>query len=434
MSRLSDAIDANRNRATGQTGGSTGLQKTGRPTGTQGTSSTKTTQTSSRTGGGSVLSQAIDRARSGETVERATGVQLPQSFRGLTGTQRSGVSTTPSASSLFQNRFNRDSGGSRTATTTQRRTTAGGFYSMPDFGAESQRLESAARTAQSAMREKKTELESAYSTMTELEKSAQFYGQQAQSIYETYLQNQDPTWGSLFERASANYERANQEYSAAADAFNSLYSEYEPLLNSYNQAAEAYNQYVGSQQEQYSAWRSTIRSQDAIQQDIANTDAQIEELKAESKRVKRSDPEQAAAYDAQVEELEATKTLLQEELEWSQYFRYADLTQAEDFAELSQYRSTANGQEPVFNAWSGMYTETGFDDINYDIINRNEEAMGHQMVNDIQTNASFLGLDNSERKQMTDEEIAIFNYLYAQDTARGDTEHSTARGPPASPM
>ena len=443
MSRLSDAIDANRNRATGQTGGSTGLQKTGRPTGTQGTSSTKTTQTSSRTGGGSVLSQAIDRARSGETVERATGVQLPQSFRGLTNTQRSGVSTTPSASSLFQNRFNRDSGGSRTATTTQRRTTAGGFYSMPDFGAESQRLESAARTAQSAMNAKKTELEGAYSAMTELEKSAQFYGQQAQSIYETFLQNQDPTWGSLFERASANYERANQEYSAAAETFNSLYSEYEPLLNSYNQAAEAYNQYVGGQQEQYSAWRSTIRSQDAIQQDIAATDAAIQELTSQRNNLNRQKSnanryrgigleegadEKIKSLDAQVEDLEATKTLLQEELEWSQYFRYADLTQAEDFAELSQYRSTANGQEPVFNAWSGMYTETGFDDINYDIINRNEEAMGHQMVNDIQTNASFLGLDNSERKQMTDEEIAIFNYLYAQDTARGDTEHSTAYG------
>ena len=449
MSRLSDAIDANRNRATGQTGGSTGLQKAGRPTGTQGTSSTKTTQTSSRVGGGSVLSQAIDRARSGETVERATGVQLPQSFRGLTDTQRSGVSITPSASSLFQNRFNRDSGGSRTATTTQRRTTAGGFYSMPDFGAESQRLESAARTAQSAMNAKKTELEGAYSAMTELEKSAQFYGQQAKSIYETYLQNQDPTWGSLFERASANYERANQEYSAAADTFNSLYSEYEPLLNSYNQAAEAYNQYVGSQQEQYSAWRNTIRSQDAIQQDITAADASIQALEEQKRSLnatrggmnqmqrrggldKRADiaevDRQIEEIDAQVEDLEAAKTLLQEELEWSQYFRYADLTQAEDFGELSQYRSTANGREPEFNAWSGMYTETGFNDIDYDIINRNEEAMGHQMVNDIQTNASFLGLDNSERKQMTDEEIAIFNYLYAQDTARGDTEHSTAYG------
>lgn len=293
------------------------------------------------------------------------------------------------------------------------------------------------------MNAKKTELEGAYSAMTELEKSAQFYGQQAQSIYETFLQNQDPTWGSLFERASANYERANQEYSAAAETFNTLYSEYEPLLNSYNQAAEAYNQYVGGQQEQYSAWRSTIRSQDAIQQDIAATDAAIQELTSQRNNLNRQKSnanryrgigleegadEKIKSLDAQVEDLEATKTLLQEELEWSQYFRYADLTQAEDFAELSQYRSTANGQEPEFNAWSGMYTETGFDDINYDIINRNEEAMGHQMVNDIQTNASFLGLDNSERKQMTDEEIAIFNYLYAQDTARGDTEHSTAYG------
>ena len=449
MSRLSDAIDANRNRATGQTGGSTALQKAGRPTGTQGTGNAKTTQTSSRTGSGSVLSQAIDRARSGETVERATGVQLPQTFRGLTDTQRSGVSTTPSASSLFQNRFNRDTGGSRTATTTQRRTTAGGFYSMPDFGAESQRLESAAKTAQSAMQEKETEMKRAYSAMTELEKSAQFYGQQVQSIYETYLQNQDPTWGSLFERASANYERVNQEYSAAADTFNALYSEYEPLLNSYNQAAEAYNQYVGSQQEEYSAWRNTIRSQDAIQQDITAADDSIQALEEQKRSLnatrggmnqmqrrggldKRADiaevDRQIEEIDAQVEDLEAAKTLLQEELEWSQYFRYADLTQAEDFGELSQYRSTANGREPEFNAWSGMYTETGFNDIDYDIINRNEEAMGHQMVNDVSTNASFLGLDNGERRQMTDEEIAIFNYLYAQNTARGDAAHSTAYG------
>ena len=452
MSRLSDAIDANRNRATGQTGGSTGLQKAGQPTGTQGANNAKTTQTSSRTGGGSVLSQAIDRARSGETVERATGVQLPQSFRGLTDTQRSGVSTTPSASSLFQNHFNQDSGGSRTATTTQRRTTSGGFYSMPDFGTESARLESAAKTAQTAMQQKETELESAYSAMTELEKSAQFYGQQAQSIYETYLQNQDPTWGSLFERASANYQKANQEYSAAADAFNAVYAEYEPLLDTYNQAAEAYNSYIGSQQEQYSAWRGTIRSQDVIQQDIDAADARIAELEQKRRELNSSNQaltsgisrarmygsvdtletrlaqqqEQVAAIGTQIENLQQDKELLQEEMEWSQYFRYADLTQAEDFGELSQYQSTANGREPEFNAWSGMYTETGFDDINYDIINRNEEAMSHQMVNDVSTNASFLGLDNSERGQMTDDEIAIFNYLYAQDTARGDTEHSTA--------
>lgn len=335
---------------------------------------------------------------------------------------------------------------------TQRRTTAGGYYSMPDFGADGERLESAARTAQTAMKQKEAELEQAYSAMTELEKSAQFYGQQAQNIYETYLQNQDPGWGTIFERASANYQKANQEYSAAADAFNAVYAEYEPLLNAYNQAAEEYNTYMGSQQEQYSAWRGTIRSQDVIQQDIDAADARIAELEQKQRELNSSNQaltsgisrarmygpvdtletrlaqqqEQAAAIGAQIENLQQDKALLQEEMEWSQYFGYADLMQAEDFGELSKYRSTANGREPEFNAWSGMYTETGFDDINYDIINRNEEAMSHQMVNDVNTNASFLGLDNSERGQMTDDEIAIFNYLYAQDTARGDTEHSTA--------
>ena len=311
-------------------------------------------------------------------------------------------------------------------TTTKRKTTAGGFYSMPDFGTESQRLESAARTAKKNVQAKETELEGAYRAMSELEKSAQFYGQQAQSIYDTYLKSQDPAWGSLFERASANYEKASQEYNAAASSFNALYAEYEPLLNTYNQAAEVYNQYVTGQQAAYDEWKGTIRTQDVIQQDIDSTDAAIEQLQEQSKKVKYSDPEQAAAYDAQIQDLADTKTLLEEELEWAQYFQYADLTQAADFTELSQYRSTANGKEPEFNAWSGMYTETGFNDIEYDIINRNEEAMSHQMVNDVQTNASFLGLDNSERKQMTDEEIAIFNYLYAQDTARGDAEHTTA--------
>ena len=48
------------------------------------------------------------------------------------------------------------------------------------------------------------------------------------------------------------------------------------------------------------------------------------------------------------------------------------------------------------------------------------------MLSDIQSNASLLGLDNSERREMTDDEIATFNYLYAQDSANGDAEHKNA--------
>lgn len=104
---------------------------------------------------------------------------------------------------------------------------------------------------------------------------------------------------------------------------------------------------------------------------------------------------------------------------------YAALAEKPDFAEKSQYKSTANGQEK-FNAWSGTYSNSGFDDIAYDYINRNEEARSRQMLSDIQSNASLLGLDNSERQEMTDDEIATFNYLYAQDTANGDAEHKNA--------
>ena len=104
---------------------------------------------------------------------------------------------------------------------------------------------------------------------------------------------------------------------------------------------------------------------------------------------------------------------------------YAALAEKPDFAEKSQYKSTANGQEK-FNAWSGTYSNSGFDDIAYDYINRNEEARSRQMLSDIQSNASLLGLDNSERREMTDDEIATFNYLYAQDTADGDAEHKNA--------
>lgn len=104
---------------------------------------------------------------------------------------------------------------------------------------------------------------------------------------------------------------------------------------------------------------------------------------------------------------------------------YAALAEKPDFAEKSQYKSTANGQEK-FNAWSGTYSNSGFDDIAYDYINRNEEARSRQMLSDIQSNASLLGLDNSERWEMTDDEIATFNYLYAQDTANGDAEHKNA--------
>ena len=101
-----------------------------------------------------------------------------------------------------------------------------------------------------------------------------------------------------------------------------------------------------------------------------------------------------------------------EEKEWLNSNKYNLLSTAEDFAENSQYKSTYRGGEK-FNAWSGTYTDSGFDDIMYDYINRDETAKQRQSLTDLAYNASFLGLDNSERGEMTGDEIANFNYLYA---------------------
>ena len=99
--------------------------------------------------------------------------------------------------------------------------------------------------------------------------------------------------------------------------------------------------------------------------------------------------------------------------EWSDYYsKYGYLTGSEDFAEKSKYKSTYRGGEK-FSALANTYLDTGYDDIMYDYINRDQEAIERTSVKDIQSNAALLGLDNSERKEMTDDEIAIFNYLYA---------------------
>lgn len=116
----------------------------------------------------------------------------------------------------------------------------------------------------------------------------------------------------------------------------------------------------------------------------------------------------------------------QDEDDYNTYQRgkeYAALADAADFAEKSRYVSTYQPGTEKFNAWSGTYTNSGFGDIAYDYINRDETARSRQALADIQSNASLLGLDNSERGEMTDDEIAIFNYIYATQSPEAAYEY-----------
>ena len=106
---------------------------------------------------------------------------------------------------------------------------------------------------------------------------------------------------------------------------------------------------------------------------------------------------------------------------YNKWGKYAD---AEDFAEKSKYVSTQYG-DGKFNAFTGMYLDTGFSDIVYDYINRNETARSRKGVNDIATDAAFLGIDQSYLLEMTDSEIGIYNYLYATQGKEAAGEYIT---------
>ena len=102
------------------------------------------------------------------------------------------------------------------------------------------------------------------------------------------------------------------------------------------------------------------------------------------------------------------------------------LHRAQDFYYGSQYKSTANGKKRsnldiLFDNYSD--DASGWDDPLYEYINGNDEA-GAYITN--QAGANYGGDSNplgalfgmatenrSESQQMTDEEVAIFNYLYA---------------------
>ena len=188
-----------------------------------------------------------------------------------------------------------------------------------------------------------------------------------------------------------------------------------------------------------SAWQ-TQEAEKQRQQSLEAVDLETERLKldslnrvAEKLKKARNEPYETAEdwerlqenYLATSKQAAETQKLIQaaEQAQKAKY--YAGLSKNPDFQEKSQYRSTANGQEKL-NYRNGTYSNSGFDDIRYDYINRNEEARSRQQLSDIQSNAAFLGLDSSERMEMTDDEIATFNYLYAQDTENGDPEHKNA--------
>lgn len=117
--------------------------------------------------------------------------------------------------------------------------------------------------------------------------------------------------------------------------------------------------------------------------------------------------ERQQAYQEAMDQVAA----LEAELQASKGKEYAAIARKKDFKDKSQYVSTqlSNG------AWDMGTGFSGFLDTEYDYINRNPVAVSRQTMIDQQNGTYFAGTDRSNLQSMTDEEIGIYNYLYATE-------------------
>lgn len=324
------------------------------------------------------------------------------------------------------------------------------YYARPELGGDTDRLRGDYSTYETAAQDALHAYEEAARKQKTTEGTLENLKQTLPALQQSFQRDPSALNNALYQTVLQRYESLAAQYAQEAEDAQRRYGDYEQSLGKYQDALRTYRDYLTGEQEKYQDWRSTIRTdENAIGRDLAAANAKVEQLQARKEQLQRQAKQlmdkayprnsgtdalllQAQALQEQVREVDdriakarSAAGLLQEELDWKKYYQYADLMDAEDFAEKSRYVSTETGEAPKLGL-SGVYRDTGFGDINYDIINRNETARGRQGVSDINSNASFLGLDHGERGRMTDDEIAIFNYLYAQDTARGDAEHRTA--------
>lgn len=324
------------------------------------------------------------------------------------------------------------------------------YYARPELGGDTDRLRGDYSTYETAARDALRAYEKAEEKQKTTEGTLENLKQSLPALQQSFQRDPSALNNALYQTVLQRYESLAAQYAQEAEDAQRLYGDYEQSLGKYQDALRTYRDYLTGEQERYQDWRSTIRTdENAIGRDLTAANAKVEQLQARKEQLQRQAKqlmdkayprnsgtdalllqaqalqEQAREVDSRIAKARSAADLLQEELDWKKYYQYADLMEAEDFAEKSRYVSTETGEAPKLG-WSGVYRDTGFGDINYDIINRNETARGRQGVSDINSNASFLGLDHGEREQMTDDEIAIFNYLYAQDTAKGDAEHRTA--------
>lgn len=298
----------------------------------------------------------------------------------------------------------------------------------PELGAQSKQMHSAVTSQVLPLTIKRVEATAARLGAEKAQGEYEAQMKEMDLLLKSYKKAPSERLAELYNQAAAGLPKAQFACDKAWANYDAALENYQTVEGAYYSALTAYWDYTRQEQQRYDQWRGTIREPEKVKPELDAVQAELTALQQadalgalghnagaamqayNNDLAMQWEPYQGNA--ARIAQLTAIRDRLQEEYDYGQYYRYESLRQNPDFEERSKYVSTANGKEK-FSALAGMHTNTGFDDINYDYINRNEDARNRQNLRDIQSNATFLGIDKRYLEQMTDDEIALFNYLYA---------------------
>lgn len=220
------------------------------------------------------------------------------------------------------------------------------YYSRPKLGTFTDRLLGDAKDAESKLQQAYNSCTTARRELEEAQTAMDTWAKHVQLIRENHMKNGSAQTAEQLKKAQGFALEYLASYNEKKNAYESAYADYEPARKRYGQAVTAYNNYIQNQQDQLSAWKSTIRDTDAIQTDMDALDGQIRETEDEISRLKtltrgRNDQlgqfmkDSMAQSQVKLEQMKASRAMLQEEYDWSRLSTMGYIDGAESFGSLS---------------------------------------------------------------------------------------------------
>ena len=276
--------------------------------------------------------------------------------------------------------------------------------------------------------------------LTELETLTGAYGIQLENLKKEYDENPTEETANKFNEIFDLREAAIEEHDSLLLRLKDYEAVNKSLIHDYNSSVKNYMSTSDDYNKAYGKWRSSIRESGAVSSELEATEkaisalnSKISEIDAQKQAIERRTriypfeknseknreairelTEEFEKYELALTPLLKKKTALNEELSYAKDIEraeyYASYTERADFAEKSQYDEGKKTGETTLT-YAGYYA-FGYSDVDYEIINGNEEVR-------LQREANFNRAGTTNAKKylyyFTDQEKSIYNYIYATE-------------------